>query len=122
MAVAILLGGIGLLVAGVVIVVGTAVHAPQEPDLDEAFTEARGRALDSDTELARWSSVDLAAMRDNVTAIDQHDPFATLRMMTSPISWHVLSNGSVASNGHTSEPKPIVWRAPLASRLIRADQ
>jgi hypothetical protein len=80
MAVAILLGGIGLLVAGIVIVVGAAVHAPQEQDLDEAFAEADGRAVDPDTELAPWSSIDLAAMRDDVTASDQHDPFATLRV------------------------------------------
>jgi hypothetical protein len=112
MAVAILLGGIGLLVAGVVIVVGAAVHAPQEQDLDEAFAEARGRADDPDTDLAPWSSIDLAAMRDDVTTIDRHDPFAMLRRVTSPISWHVPSNGSVAPHGHASEPKPIVWRAP----------
>ena len=112
MAVAILLGGIGLVVAGVVIVIGTAVHPPREPDLDEAFAAAGVRAGDPGAELGPWSSIDLAAMRNDVTTIDQHDPFATLRMETSPISWHVPSSSPVASNAHTSEPKPIVWRPP----------
>ena len=108
MAVAILLGGMGLLVAGVVIVAATAVHAPRERDLDAAFADARGGALDGDAQRAPWSSLDLAAMRSEVTLIDKHDPFATLRMVTSPIAWHV-------SNGYGSEPEPIMWRPPVGT-------
>jgi hypothetical protein len=108
MAVAILLGGIGLLVVGVVIVAATAVHTPREQDLDAEFADARGGALDGDAEPAPWSSVDLAALRSEVTLIDKHDPFATLRVMTSPISWHV-------SNGYGTEPEPITWRPPVGT-------
>jgi hypothetical protein len=106
MAVAILLGGISLLVVGVVIVAATAVRTPREQDLDAAFADARGGALDGDADPAPWSSVDLAALRSEATLVDKHDPFATLRIVTSPISWHV-------SNGYGSEPEPIMWRPPV---------
>jgi hypothetical protein len=101
MAVAILLGGIALLVVGVVATAGAAVVPRRERvDLDEAFAQARSQQ-------APWSSRDLAALRGEVAAVDRLDPFATLRRVSAPISWHVPSNG----NG--SEPKRIAWRPPV---------
>lgn len=106
MAVAILLGGFGLLVAGVVIVAAT--HARREWEgLDDAFAEARGHEPDPETAPVPWSSFDLAALRDDVAAIDQRDPFATLKRTTSSISWQVPTNGD------GSGPKPIAWRRPV---------
>jgi hypothetical protein len=106
MAVAILLGGFGLVGAGIVIVAATRGRRDWH-GLDDAFTEARGHELDPATAPAPWSSFDLTALRDDAAAIDPRDPFATLKRTSSPISWHVPANG----NGYG--PKPIAWRRPV---------
>jgi hypothetical protein len=108
MAAAILLGGFGLLIVGVAIVAAT--HARRElQDLDSAFARVQGAEPDPDTPPAPWSSFDLAALRDDVSVIDQRDPFATLKRTSSPISWHRPPNG----NGYGYGPKPIAWRSPV---------
>jgi hypothetical protein len=116
MAFAILLGGIiGLLVAGAVVAIGTAAQKRRDKDdLDVAFAEAYGHDPDSG-ELApsTWSSFDMAVLREDVTEVDGHDPFATLIQTSTHVEWHdePEPNGSV--------PEPVIEHAE--SMLERAE-
>jgi hypothetical protein len=112
MAVAILLGGLGLLVAGVVIVAATRARR-EWVDLDDAFAEARGPEPDPETAPVPWSSLDLAALRDDLAAIDQRDPFATLKRTSGPISWHVPANGKGYGPANGNGQKRIALRPPV---------
>jgi Putative Flp pilus-assembly TadE/G-like len=105
-----------LLVAGLVVVVSRAVRARRElEDLGDEFAETRGVPLDEESRLAPWSSFDLEGLRDDVTDVDGHDPFATLARANSPVSSDVAS----AANG--SEPKPTTYAAPDADLEPDAD-
>jgi hypothetical protein len=101
MAVAILGGVFIVLVTGLVLAISTAVQARhQVKDLQRELAAARGIPLDPEFEPVPWSSLDLAALRDDVTAIDRNDPFATLTGADSPVSWR----DAVGSN--TPDPTP----------------
>jgi hypothetical protein len=91
MAFAILLGGIiGLLVAGAVVAIGTfAQKRRDKDDLDVAFAEAYGHDPDSgEMAPSTWSSFDMAALREDLTDVDGHDPFATLIQASTHVEWH----------------------------------
>src|ERR1700704_6564760 len=98
MAIAILLGVLLLVGAGLVIALKIAAAAPRElGNLEGEFAEARGGlALDSDSDPAPWSSVDLEILRDDVIVVEGVDPFDTLTDMISPAAWQAAqeSNGS----------------------------
>jgi hypothetical protein len=101
MTVAILGGVFVVLVMGLVLAISTAVQSRQRvKDLRREFAAARGIPLDPEFEPVPWSSLDLAALRDDVTAIDRNDPFATLTGADSPVSWR----DAVGSN--TPDPTP----------------
>lgn len=89
MAIAILLGVLVLVGAGLVIAVRTAAAARRELDnLEGEFADARGSlALDSDSDPTPWSSVDLEILRDDVIVVEGADPFDTLTEMISPAAW-----------------------------------
>jgi len=113
--------GVGLLAAAVAAAVTAAALLRREWDeLDDVFHEARGDTLDPEKGEPPWSSVDLAALRDRVAAVDPRDPFATLIRASSPVSWHAATgpNGS-GTNGSVpralTEPRPITWRAPASA-------
>jgi hypothetical protein len=123
MAIAILLGVLVLLGAGLVIALRRAAAARRElDDLAGEFADARGSlALDSDSDPVPWSSFDLAVLRDDVIVVEGLDPFDTLTEATTSAAWHAsqASNGSEhetdgshayqESNG--SEDAPDGWHA-----------
>jgi hypothetical protein len=116
MAFAILLGGIiGLIVAGAVVAIGTVAQKRRDKDdLDVAFAEAYGHDPDSgEMAPSTWSSFDMAVLREDVTEVDGHDPFATLIQTSTHVEWHDESepNGSV--------PEPVIEHAE--SMLERAE-
>jgi hypothetical protein len=90
MAIAILLAVLLLLGAGLVIALRVAAAARRELDnLEGEFAEARGAvALDSDSDPAPWSSIDLEILRDDVIVVEGADPFDTLTDVISPAGWH----------------------------------
>jgi hypothetical protein len=98
MAIAILLGVLLLVGAGLVIALKIAAAARRElENLEGEFAEARGGlALDSDSDPVPWSSVDLEILRDDVIVVEGVDPFDTLTDMISPAAWQAAqeSNGS----------------------------
>jgi hypothetical protein len=108
MAIAILLGVLVLLGAGLVIALRTAAAARRElDDLEGEFADARGSlALDSDSDPEPWSSFDLAVLRDDVIVVEGLDPFDTLTEATSSARWHA----SRESNG-SEEDAPDSWVA-----------
>ena len=119
----ILVVGVGLLTAAVAAAVTAAALLRREWDeLDDAFAEARGGGLDPEMGAAPWSSFDLAVLHDGVSAIDQHDPFATLVRANAPVSWHATAPNGSGTNGSGPKPvdmKPIVWRAPRLAATRR---
>ncbi|MDQ6852457.1 MAG: hypothetical protein M3046_02010 [Actinomycetota bacterium] len=106
MALVILVGGFGLVVAGVVVVWATGDAHPESEDADKVLLEARGDAQPSRTQHAPWSPFELAALRDAVASVDQRDPFRTLSRVNSPVS------GDNRSSGNGTAPARIVWRRP----------
>jgi hypothetical protein len=116
MAFAILLGGIiGLIVAGLVVAVGTAaLKRRDKDDLDVAFAEAYGHDPDSgEMAPSTWSSFDMAVLREDITDVDGQDPFATLIQASTHVEWHDESepNGSVPEP--VLDPVPVVDSEPL---------
>jgi hypothetical protein len=90
MAIAILLGVLVLVGAGLVIAVRTAQAARRDlENLEGEFADSRGGLkLDSDSDPAPWSSIDLEILRDDVIVVEGADPFDTLTDVISPAGWH----------------------------------
>jgi hypothetical protein len=103
----------GVIVAGGVLVFGHMSQGRRDKDdINEAFAEARGEALDPDTGPAPWSSVDMAELcEDGVLTIDRSDPYATLTGNPA-VTWRDSSTEKAAD--------PIVVTA--AAEPIMAEQ
>jgi len=111
MAIAILLGVLVLVAAGLVIAVRTAQAARRDlENLEGEFAESRGGLkLDSDSDPVPWSSVDLEILRDDVIVVEGVDPFDTLTDMISPAAW------KAAQEAEGSEPDASTWDAFVES-------
>jgi hypothetical protein len=121
MAIAILLGVLVLVGAGLVIALRTAAKARRElEDLEGEFAEARGSlALDSDSDPTPWSSVDLEILRDDVIVVEGVDPFDTLTEGISPAAWrdvqesdrleHATAAWDESDESDSSEHAAAVW-------------
>jgi hypothetical protein len=106
MAIAILIGLLVLLVAGLVIALLAAKHAQRElEDLEDEFAEHRGVALD-ESDTPPWSPIDLDALRDDVTDVTGPDPYATLTGVDPAVTWNAAGSFRLEPETNGSEPEP----------------
>jgi hypothetical protein len=104
---AILGGLLVLLVAGLAAAVAAAARARRElVDLEEEFAEHRGVAFEHESEVAPWTSIDLDDLREDVTEVAGHDPYATLTGADPAVSWHALGPNGSETGPNLWEPEP----------------